>query len=198
MGFVVDCINLGNSYNEKKLVRYFYNHYHYIVDKVYARNNGKIKKKDIEAYFKKGIENYIEKQDFSRNPSQVIHNKLSLLEKTYESRLKKRQLFDLEQKAYSGDFLSRKELLMKHADKIDKKTIEIFEKYFDCVSLDEIAFFMYYDMWNFVNRFFDNEKKGYYFSTKFSSQLYSTSNKIERSFNKLENNKVKTKKKGRV
>ena len=157
MGFVDECIKLKDSYSKKRLISYIYNHYHYIVDKVYIRNNGKIKKKDIEEYYKKGILDYIEKDDFNRNPSQVIHNKLSLLEKTYKSKLKKRGMFELEQKAYSKDFSSRKELLMKHADKIDKKAIEIFEEHFDCVDLEEVALFMYYDMWDFVNRFFDND-----------------------------------------
>lgn len=197
MGFVDECIKLKDSYSKKRLISYIYNHYHYIVDKVYIRNNGKIKKKDIEEYYKKGILDYIEKDDFNRNPSQVIHNKLSLLEKTYKSKLKKRGMFELEQKAYSKDFSSRKELLMKHADKIDKKAIEIFEEHFDCVDLEEVALFMYYDMWDFVNRFFDNDKKGYYFSTKFSCQLYSTRDKVNRNIDELENNKVKTKK-GRV
>ena len=195
MGFVKDCNDLKKVYTMSELKKYMYNHYYYIVDKIYFKHDGKINKKDIENCLMQGIIDYLSKSN--DNPSRCIHNRMVSLEKSYHSKKVKEDYHKLLKLAYSGNFEARRNLFFKHADKIDKRIIEIYEMYLNIVTLDSIANFLYQEMWCFVNRYFDGQDMNYYYSTRFSNQLNSTCDKLIRHINSTIGYKVKSKKKGR-
>ena len=193
MGFVKDYINNKDMYSTNDAINYFYNHYYYIVDKTYYKNNGKIAKEKIEECLKQGIMDYLSKD--SMCPSNFIHNRIKLLEYSYNSKKNKNEYYKLIKNAYLGDTEARKTLFYKHADKIDKRIIDIYETYIDynIADLSSLGISLYQDMWNFVNRYFDGDNKGYYFSTRFTNQLNSSTFKLMRNISKEINVKVKKK-----
>ena len=195
MGFVSNYKKNKDLYNDRDILNYFYNHYYYIVDNTYIKNNGEIMREDIEECLNLGINDYIDKQ--SNNPSKYIHNRIVSLEKSYQSKKNKKEYYELLKEAYRGNIEARKTLFFKHIDKIDKRVIEIYETYLNVITLDSITSYLYQEMWNFVNRYFDSENKGCYFSTRFSNQLNSTCDKLIRHINNTIGYKVKVKKKGR-
>ena len=195
MGFVKDYNNNKDMYSTTDAINYFYKHYYYIVDKTYIKYNGKINREDIEECLKLGINDYFNNQN--NNPSKYIHSRIVSLERSYYSKKNKKEYYELLSNAYLGSIEARKVLFFKHIDKIDKRIADIYERYFNVITLDSIANYLYNEMWNFINRYFDSENKGCYFSTRFSNQLNSTCNKLIRHINKTIGYKVKTKKKGR-
>ena len=175
-------------------------YYYYIVDKVYLRNSGLIKKADIEFSLKQGINDFISTNSDNVNPSKCIHNRIVSLEKSFVSKRNKKEYYELLKMAYLGDINARKKLFFSHTDKIDKRIINIYETYleYDLISLENLGIFLYQDMWNFVNRYFNSENNGFYFSTRFSNQLNSSTSKLMRNLDKKTlNNNAKIKKKGR-
>lgn len=195
MGFVSNYTKNKDLYSDKDNFNIFYNHYYYIVDNIYFKHNGEISKKDIEKCLKMGINDFFNNQN--NNPSSCIHSRIVSLERSYYSKKNKKEYYELLSNAYLGSIEARKELFFKHIDKIDKRIVKIYEMYLNIVTLDSIANYLYNEMWNFVNRYFDSENKGYYFSTRFSNQLNSICDKLIRHINKTIGYKVKTKKKGR-
>ena len=195
MGFVSSYKNNKDLYSDVEIFNYFYNHYYYVVDNTYVKNNREINKEDIEKCLKLGINDYLNKQ--IGNPSKYIHNRIVLLEKSYQSKKNKKEYYKLLKDAYQGNIEARKTLFFKHIDKIDKRIIEIYENYLNVITLDSITNYLYQEMWSFVNRYFDSENKGCYFSTRFSNQLNSTCDKLIRHINNTIGYKVKVKKKGR-
>lgn len=184
MGFIKDYYKFKDFYSNEKIEEKFYNHYYYIVEKECANNN--ISKKEIEFCLRQGIRDFIRNSDKEFNPSKYIHDRISSLKKSYESKKNKKEYFEILKRAYLGDYEARKYLFLIHIDKIDKRIVNIYENYlnYNIVDLDSVAFFLYQDMWNFVNRYFDSDNKGYYFSTRFSNQLCSSENKINRHIKK--------------
>ena len=195
MGFVSNYKMNKNLYTDIDIFNSFYSHYYYIVDNAYVRNNGEIGRYDIEECLKLGINDYITKND--KNPSTYIHSRIVSLEKSYYSKKSKKEYYELLRNAYLGSVEARKELFFKHIDKIDKRIVEIYEYYINVITLDSITNYLYQEMWSFVNRYFDSENKGYYYSTRFSNQLNSTCDKLIRHINNTIGYKVKVKKKGR-
>ena len=195
MGFVSNYKKNKSLYSDEEVFNYFYNHYYYIVDNTYIKHNGEINKNDIEECLKLGINDYITKND--KNPSKYIHSRIVSLERSYYSKKNKKEYYELLSNAYLGSIEARKELFFKHIDKIDKRIVEIYEYYINIITLDSITNYLYQEMWDFVNRYFDSENKGCYFSTRFSNQLNSTCDKLIRYINNTIGYKVKVKKKGR-
>lgn len=195
MGFVKDYNKYKKMYNKDEIKDYFYNHYYYIVDKFYIKNKGLISKEDIEFCLRQGIMDFINNEN--DNPSRYIHNRIKSLEYSYNSKKSKKEKYELLKKAFLGDMEARKKLFFKHADKIDKRIIDIYETYTDYdLALDSLGISLYQDMWNFINRYFDSDNKGCYFSTRFTNQLNSSTSKVMRNISKDINGKVK--KKGKV
>lgn len=184
MGFVKKYYNFKDLYSNEKIEEIFYSHYYYIVEKEYANSN--ILKEEIEFCLRQGIRDFIRNSNKNSNPSKYIHNRISSLMKSYESKNNKKEYFEILKRAYLGDYEARKYLFLIHIDKIDKKIVNTYEKYleYNIIDLDSVAFSLYQDMWNFVNRYFDSDNKGYYFSTRFSNQLCSSENKINRHIKK--------------
>ena len=200
MGFVKDYNKYKDMYDIDEIKEYFYKHYYYIVDKVYLKNNRLIKKEDIELCLKQGIIDFFSTNNDNINPSKCIHGRIASLEKSFKSKKKKKEYYELLKMAYLGDINARKKLFFSHTEKIDKRIINIYETYleYDLVSLENLGIFLYQDMWDFVNRYFDSDNKGYYFSTRFSNQLNSTTSKLIRNMDKkILYNNAKIKKKGR-
>ena len=195
MGFVSNYKKNKDLYSDKDIFKIFYSHYYYIVDSTYIKHNGEINKDDIEACLNLGINDYITKND--NNPSRYIHNRIVSLEKSYQSKKNKKEYYELLNYAYQGNIEAKKMLFFKHIDKIDKRVIEIYEMYLNVITLDSITNYLYQEMWDFVNRYFESDNKGYYFSTRFSNQLNSTCDKLIRHINNTIGCKVKVKKKGR-
>lgn len=195
MGFVSNYKKNKSLYSDEEIFNYFYNHYYYIVDNTYIKHNGEINKDDIIECLKLGINDYFHNQN--NNPSSCIHSRIVSLERTYKSKKNKKEYYELLSIAYQGNIEARKMLFFKHIDKIDKRVVEIYERYLNVITLDSITNYLYQEMWNFVNRYFDSENKGCYFSTRFSNQLNSTCDKLIRHINNTIGYKVKVKKKGR-
>lgn len=200
MGRTINYNKLKELYNYDELINFLYNHYYYVIDKVYIRNDGIIPISTIEECYKNGITEFVSRNDTNANPSKYIHSKLISLEKSCKSKNSKKEYYELLKRAYLGDINARKKLFFSHTDKIDKRIINIYETYleYDLISLENLGIFLYQDMWNFVNRYFNSENNGFYFSTRFSNQLNSSTSKLMRNLDKKTlNNNAKIKKKGR-
>ncbi len=200
MGRTINYNKLKELYNYDELINFLYNHYYYVIDKVYIRNDGIIPISTIEECYKNGITEFVSRNDTNANPSKYIHSKLISLEKSCKSKNSKKEYYELLKRAYLGDVGARKKLFFSQTDKIDKKIIDIYETYLDynSISLECISFFLYQDMWSFVNRYFNSDNKGYYFSTRFDNQLNATISKLKRNIGKEHQHSDKVKKKGGV
>lgn len=194
MGFIKEYYGFKDLYSKEEIEDKFYHHYYYIVEKEYAHNNS-IPKKEIESCLCQGINDFIRNSDKGSNPSKYIHSRISSLKKSYKSKKEKKEYFEILKKAFLGDYDARKYLFLIHIDKIDKRIINIYESYLDynIINLDDIAYSLYQDMWIFVNRYFDCDNKGYYFSTRFTNQLCSSEKKVNRHIQKTIECKTKKK-----
>lgn len=159
------------KYNNE-LIEYLYNNYYYIVDKIYERNDKKIDRESIEYKLKEIITTYVCTADNRINPSKYIHDIMKRFENTYKHKEIKKKEYELISKAYTGDINARKQIFNNNILKIDKKAEEIYIKHNNTqIELDDIKQMMYLDIWIFVNRFYDKENKGCYFSVALMNQL---------------------------
>ncbi len=200
MGRTINYNKLKELYTEDELINFLYNHYYYVIDKIYIRNNEIIPINVIEECYKNGIAEFVSRNNTNENPSKYIHSKLVSLERSCKSKNSKKEYYELLKRAYLDDIDARKTMFFSQCDKIDNKIIDTYEAYLDSdyITLDYISFFLYQDMWNFVNRYFDSDNKGYYFSTRFDNQLNATISKLKRNIGKEHQHSNKVKKKGGV
>ena len=177
---------LRERYNDEQLIYYLYNHYYYIIDKVYYRNNGNIRRELIESHLKELIKNYIKDDNKSINPSKYFHYKMVCYEKLLKNgELKEKQL-QLIKKAYLNDINARQQIFLNKIDKIDKKAEELYSTMENValITLYDIKQIMYLDMWRFIIKFYDKENTGIYFSTEFMKHLNNLSERIRNYLNK--------------
>ena len=182
----INYFKLREMYNDEDLINFLHNHYYYIVDKVYYRNNGTIEKELIELKLKELIKKYINDVNKSINPSKFFHDRIVCFENVLKNdELKDKQL-QLIKKAYLNDINARQQIFMKKIDKIDKKAEELYSTMGNValITLEDIKQIMYLDMWKFTIKFYDKENTGIYFSTEFMKHLNNLSNRISNYLNK--------------
>lgn len=174
-----------------ELVEYLYNHYYYIVDKIYERNNKKIDRNFIDYKLKEILTQYVCDVDNKVSPSKYIHDIMKRFENSYKHLELRKKEFELIIRAYAGDINARQQIFKNNIDKINKKAEEIYMKYNNKVQteleLDDIKQMMYLDIWIFENRFYDKENKGDYFSVALMNQLNYLCTKLDKYINKKNN-----------
>lgn len=153
-----------------------YIHYYPIIDKIYDRNNGELDKKLLENYLKEIIDSYLIDGYKSTNPSKYIHDKMYKYEKSYYLKKLKKYQHELINMAYRGDVNARYELFLSCADKIDDTAQILYNSIINNMtninySLDDIKKILYQDIWNFINRFYEKENKGFNLKTAVSGRL---------------------------
>lgn len=160
-----------------ELIDIMYNHYYYIVDKVYLRNNNSIAKEIITEKFKRAITKYVLSTNHSLQPAAYIHNYMYSLENHFKYIEKKSIKARLENDAYNGDIEARKKIFINYISKIDEKAEEIYEnykklgKYDSLITLDDIKQIMYLKIWQLLNDYYDKNATNKYFSIHLNSRL---------------------------
>ena len=153
-----------------ELIDNMYNHYYYIVDKVYERNNNSIAKEVIDEKFKSAIIKYVLSSDHSLQPTMYIYNYMYALENHFKYIEKKNDKEELETNARNGDIDARTKIFMNYISKIDEKAEEIYINYkklgnYDfLITLDDIKQIMYLKIWRLLNDYYDKNATDKYFS----------------------------------
>ena len=179
--------------NGSEILDILYYHYYYIILKIYNNNNKTIAIKLIEDELRNILINYLHNGEKSHNPSKFIHEQMNKFVSNYKFLELKRKDYDLTIEAYNGNKKARGKFFYKESHRIDDKVNEIYDFYtakdknFDLI-YDDLKCIMYCDMWDFTNRFYDRENKGYYFSTGFITHLRDLSNRVNKY---IKNNRFK-------
>ena len=125
MGRTINYNKLKELYTEDELINFLYNHYYYVIDKIYIRNNEIIPINVIEECYKNGIAEFVSRNNTNENPSKYIHSKLVSLERSCKSKNSKKEYYELLKRAYLDDIDARKTMFFSQCDKIDNKIIKV-------------------------------------------------------------------------
>ena len=179
-----------------ELIDNMYNHYYYIVDSIYERNNYSVDKEIIAEKLKSVITKYISSTDHSLQPARYIYDYMYALENHFKYIKKKDAKEELKNNAYNGDNSARKKIFMNYINKIDEKAEEIYDnykkigKYDSLITVNDIKQIMYLKMWQFLNNYYDKNVPDKYFSTHLNARLAQVVASINNYINNIDNERI--------